>query len=93
MCLPGDVAILLSAGWSPLKVLIFQLVSASTAFIGLYVGIGASEGSEVVQQWIFIVAAGMFLYVALTDVVGITTYSASFTIKNIWRTLKTKKIT
>ncbi len=67
--LSGDTAILLSAGWSPLKVFIFQLVSASTAFVGLYIGIAVSEGSEVVQQWIFVIAAGLFLYVALADVV------------------------
>ncbi len=67
----GDTAILLAAGWSPLKIAIFQLISASTAFIGLYVGISASESSEAAQGWILSIAAGLFLYVALADVVSL----------------------
>jgi zinc transporter ZupT len=65
----GDVAVLLSAGWSPLKVAIFQLVSSSTAFLGLYVGISISESSADAEKWMFVVASGMFLYVALADVI------------------------
>ena len=67
----GDTAILLSAGWSPLKVMIFQLISASTAFIGLFIGISVSEVSDTAQDWIIAVAAGLFFYVALSDVVRI----------------------
>ena len=62
---------MLSAGWSPLKVAIFQLISASTAFIGLYVGISVSESSDAATEWILAAAAGLFLYIALADVVRI----------------------
>jgi len=68
-CAVGDVAIMLSAGWSTLKVAIFQLISGATAFVGLYIGISVSQLSTETQQWIFIVAAAMFLYIALADVV------------------------
>jgi zinc transporter 4 len=70
MCV-GDTAILLSAGWSPLKVAIFQVISQATAFIGLYVGISVSETSSSAETWILSVAMGIFLYVALADVVSI----------------------
>ena len=51
-------------------------MSALTAFAGLYVGIvlGAEERS---QQWILAVCAGIFLYVALTDMVYIQTNEPS----------------
>ena len=69
LLLAGDVAILLSAGWPAGRIAIFQLMSAATAFIGLYLGVSLAsvEGSS---DWIFVVAAGMFLYVALGDVVS-----------------------
>jgi len=66
---------MLSTGWSPLKVAIFQLISGATAFIGLYIGIAVSQSSSEAQQWIFIVAAAMFLYVALANVVRLISLS------------------
>ena len=65
----GDTAVLLSAGWSTKKVLLFQLLSQATAFIGLYIGISVSENTDGAQLWIAAVAYGMFLYIALADVV------------------------
>ncbi|KAG8429771.1 hypothetical protein GDO86_019261 [Hymenochirus boettgeri] len=40
--------------------------SALTSFIGLYIALSISA-DESVQQWIFTVATGLFLYVALVD--------------------------
>jgi len=68
----GDIAVMLRAGWSTLRVAIFQILSGATAFIGLYIGISISQQSEDAQQWIFILASSMFLYVALADVVCLT---------------------
>lgn len=65
----GDTAVLLSAGWSTKKVLLFQLLSQATAFIGLYIGISVSENTDGAQLWIAAVAYGMFLYIALADVI------------------------
>jgi zinc transporter ZupT len=64
----------LSAGWSPLKVGIFQVISQSTAFIGLYIGISVSETSSTAEEWILALAAGLFLYVALADVVSLKSF-------------------
>lgn len=65
----GDTAVLLSVGWSTKKVLLFQLLSQVTAFIGLYIGISVSETTDGAQQWIAAIASGMFLYIALADVI------------------------
>ncbi len=48
-----------------------QISSAVMAFIGLYIGIAVAQ-TEGVREWIFAVAAGMFLYLALTVVVCVT---------------------
>ncbi|XP_054188177.1 zinc transporter ZIP4 isoform X2 [Homo sapiens] len=63
---PGDFAALLHAGLSVRQALLLNLASALTAFAGLYVAlaVGVSEESE---AWILAVATGLFLYVALCD--------------------------
>ncbi|XP_036608011.1 zinc transporter ZIP4 [Trichosurus vulpecula] len=62
----GDFGALLHAGLSVSRALLLNLVSSLTAFAGLYValGIGSNEESEL---WILAVAIGLFLYVALCD--------------------------
>nr|XP_020850823.1 zinc transporter ZIP4 [Phascolarctos cinereus] len=62
----GDFGALLHAGLSVSRALLLNLLSSLTAFAGLYValGIGSSEQSEI---WILAVAIGLFLYVALCD--------------------------
>ncbi|ELU13140.1 hypothetical protein CAPTEDRAFT_175972 [Capitella teleta] len=63
----GDIAIMLSAGWSVPKVAILQLATTLAAFAGLFIGIPLSSNEEA-RSWIFLIAAGMFLYVALSNV-------------------------
>lgn len=50
------------------RALLLNLASAVTAFAGLYVAlaVGVDEDSE---AWILAVATGLFLYVALCDMV------------------------
>ncbi|KAF5920937.1 hypothetical protein HPG69_016741 [Diceros bicornis minor] len=62
----GDFAALLQAGLSVRRALLLNLASALTAFVGLYVAlaVGVDENSE---AWILAVATGLFLYVALCD--------------------------
>ena len=65
---------MLSAGWSYKLVLLLQFLAQVTAFIGLYIGIALSNAFEDAQIWIFSIAAGMFLYVALCDAVCFRSY-------------------
>ncbi|CAH1241937.1 SLC39A12 [Branchiostoma lanceolatum] len=62
----GDFAILLKCGMSYKQALLWNFISALSCFLGLYIGlaIGADITS---RQWIFAVIAGMFLYIALVD--------------------------
>ncbi|KAL4217912.1 hypothetical protein ACF0H5_022651 [Mactra antiquata] len=64
----GDFAVLISTGLSIKKAMVLNFLSSLTAFAGLYVGIllGAQDDAS---KWIFSVGAGLFLYVALTDLV------------------------
>lgn len=63
----GDFAILIQSGLSLPKALLYNFLSACTAFIGLALGIilGELEGSH----YIFAFAGGLFLYVSLTHLI------------------------
>ncbi|XP_044514268.1 zinc transporter ZIP4 [Gracilinanus agilis] len=62
----GDFGALLHAGLSVRRALLLNVISSLTAFAGLYVAlaIGSNEESEI---WILTAATGLFLYVALCD--------------------------
>uniref|UniRef100_A0A8C3YUV9 Zinc transporter ZIP4 n=1 Tax=Catagonus wagneri TaxID=51154 RepID=A0A8C3YUV9_9CETA len=62
----GDFAALLHAGLSVRRALLLNLASGLTAFIGLYVALAAGVGEDG-ETWILAVATGLFLYVALCD--------------------------
>ncbi|XP_062472940.1 metal cation symporter ZIP14 isoform X2 [Pezoporus occidentalis] len=61
----GDFVILLNAGMSIRQALFFNFLSACCCYVGLAFGIVA--GSHFSANWIFALAGGMFLYIALAD--------------------------
>ena len=69
-CVTGDFAVLLTAGMTVKMALLANLLSALSCYIGLAIGIYVGQEADV-RFWIFAVAAGMFLYVALVDMVRV----------------------
>lgn len=66
----GDFAALLHSGLSVKMALLLNFGSALTSFIGLYIALSISANEEV-ERWIFTVATGLFLYVALADMLPV----------------------
>jgi zinc transporter ZupT len=69
----GDYAILIKSGFTHIQALLFNLLSACTCIIGFYVGASVAT-SELVSQYIFSITAGMFLYIALVEIVSIINF-------------------
>ena len=67
----GDYVILLSTGMSWYVALIFNFVSAVVAVLGFFVGVAISTHSAEANGWILAIAAGVFLYIALVDLVSV----------------------
>ncbi|CAF1050940.1 unnamed protein product [Rotaria sordida] len=62
----GDYAILIQSGFSHSRAIFCNFLSALSAFIGFFVGATLSS-DEHIRQWIFAVTIGMFIYIALVD--------------------------
>ena len=65
----GDFAVLLTSGMSVKRALLANFLSALSCYVGLAIGIYIGQEGEV-RFWIFAVAGGIFLYVALVDMVS-----------------------
>lgn len=63
----GDFVILLNSGMSIRQAVLFNLLSAMSCYVGLVLGI--LVGSTFAPNVIFALAGGMFLYIALADMV------------------------
>ncbi|XP_069899156.1 zinc transporter ZIP5 isoform X2 [Dipodomys merriami] len=63
----GDFAMLLQAGLSFQRLLLLSLVSGALGLGGAALGVGLSLGPVPLTPWVFGVTAGVFLYVALVD--------------------------
>ncbi|XP_060074579.1 metal cation symporter ZIP14-like [Ylistrum balloti] len=62
----GDFAILINAGMSMKKALMYNFLSACMCYLGLIVGMLLGENTHA-HDWIFAIAGGMFLYISLVD--------------------------
>lgn len=63
----GDFVILLNSGMSIKQAVLFNLLSAMSCYVGLVLGV--LVGSTFAPNVIFALAGGMFLYIALADMV------------------------
>lgn len=68
--LTGDFAVLLKAGMSVKQAIVYNLLSALMAYVGMLIGTAVGQYTHNVTSWIFAITAGMFLYVALVDMVS-----------------------
>lgn len=64
----GDFAVLLKAGMSAKQAVYYNILSSILSFFGMCFGIMIGDTPEA-SQWIFAVAAGLFIYIALVDMV------------------------
>ncbi|KAK6183457.1 hypothetical protein SNE40_010936 [Patella caerulea] len=63
----GDFAVLLQTKMRFRNAVFWNIASALTSFVGLYIGLNVAS-DPVARQWIFAATAGMFVYIALTDI-------------------------
>lgn len=63
----GDLAVLLAAGWPVRRLAVFSVVSALLGFVGVVIGTALGNQWAAHSPWILTITAGVFLYVALAD--------------------------
>lgn len=64
----GDFAVLLKAGMPARQAIYYNILSSVLSFFGMCIGISIGETPEA-TSWIFAIAAGLFIYIALVDMV------------------------
>jgi len=72
----GDFAVLLQAGMSIKQAIFYNIVSSILCFLGLVIGV-AIGNIESANQWIFALVAGMFIYIALADMLPQLSHGSS----------------
>lgn len=65
----GDFAVLISSGMTVKQALVFNFLSACTCYLGMIFGIVLGDMTQS-ASFIFALAAGMFLYISLVDMMG-----------------------
>ncbi|PIR45197.1 MAG: ZIP family metal transporter [Candidatus Vogelbacteria bacterium CG10_big_fil_rev_8_21_14_0_10_51_16] len=67
----GDFGLLLHAGFSKKKALLFNLLSATLAIVGAMIALAFSAYAEDIERVVLPITAGSFLYIALADLLPI----------------------
>ncbi|KAM6989830.1 zinc transporter ZIP6 [Tautogolabrus adspersus] len=65
----GDFAVLLKAGMTVRQAILYNVLSAMMAYLGMVTGILIGHYADNISMWIFALTAGLFMYVALVDMV------------------------
>ncbi|XP_073347143.1 zinc transporter ZIP6 [Pagrus major] len=65
----GDFAVLLKAGMTVRQAILYNVLSALMAYLGMVTGILIGHYAANISMWIFALTAGLFMYVALVDMV------------------------
>ncbi|XP_027875996.1 zinc transporter ZIP6 isoform X2 [Xiphophorus couchianus] len=65
----GDFAVLLKAGMTVRQAILYNVLSAMMAYLGMVTGILIGHYAENISTWIFALTSGLFMYVALVDMV------------------------
>jgi zinc and cadmium transporter len=65
----GDFAVLLHAGYSRAKALLFNLLSGLTAVIGVLIAFVIGSAGETFNTWMLSLVAGGFIYIAIADLI------------------------
>uniref|UniRef100_A0A672NA24 Solute carrier family 39 member 5 n=1 Tax=Sinocyclocheilus grahami TaxID=75366 RepID=A0A672NA24_SINGR len=63
----GDLAVLLAAGWPVRRLAVLSVISALLGFVGVLTGTALGNQWATHSPWILTITAGVFLYVALAD--------------------------
>lgn len=61
---------LLKAGMTVRQAILYNVLSAMMAYLGVVIGISIGHYTENISVWIFALTAGLFMYVALVDMVS-----------------------
>ncbi|KAJ8298678.1 hypothetical protein KUTeg_022738 [Tegillarca granosa] len=62
----GDIAVLLHSGFTMKRALLCNFLAAVVCFVGLVIGVLVGDTTDG-NQWIFGIAGGLFIYIALAD--------------------------
>lgn len=81
--LAGDFAVLLKAGMTVKQAVLYNALSAMLAYLGMATGILIGHYADNVSMWIFALTAGLFMYVALVDMVS-TVYKYHWILIALW---------
>lgn len=65
----GDFGILIHSGYSKFKALWFNFLSGLTAVIGTVIALVLGSSSESITLWLIPLAAGGFIYIAMSDLI------------------------
>ncbi|HEY4486456.1 MAG TPA: ZIP family metal transporter [Candidatus Paceibacterota bacterium] len=65
----GDFGVLLHAGFSKMKALLVNLLSALLAIVGAIVVLVLNESAQEIVRWLVPISAGGFIYIAASDLI------------------------